>query len=130
LLIFNEDFTKAKIIDLKSGKVHPVKHGSQTQLYALFTTIEYPKLENLTTELWYCDQDGKIVQKDFTKKKILALFNYWDRRIMQLLNDKTYHSKPSEPACMFCEWGFTEHSNKWVNKLGHCQDSLDKRYRL
>lgn len=130
LLIFNEDFTHATVIDLKSGKIHPVKHGSQTKLYALFTAMEYPKVENLTTQLWYCDQSGKIQAQDFTRKKILLMFNFWNRRISLMQSDTVFKANPHEHNCMFCAWGLKRHSNKWVNKDDSCDLSLDKRDRI
>jgi len=130
LLIFNEDFKHATIIDLKSGKEHPVKHGSQTQMYALFTSLEYPEVKNFTTQLWYCDQSGKITQRMYSKHDIQAYFNFWNTRISAMANDEAFYSRPSETACMFCEYGPEKHSNKWVNKTGTCSEGMDKRYRI
>lgn len=130
LLIFSKDFKHAIVIDLKSGKEHPVKHGSQTKLYALFTAVEYPLVENLTTQLWYCDQSGKIQAQDFTRKKILMMLNFWNRRIAAMHTDNTFTPNPHESNCMFCAWGLARHSNKWLNKNDTCQLSLDKRDRI
>lgn len=130
LLIFDEDFKHATIIDLKSGKEHAVKHGSQTQLYALFTALEYPQLETLTTQLWYCDKAGMIRSRDFTNEAIMKYFNYWNRRIGTMHKDLIYRPNPHESNCFFCAWGKKEHSNKWLNKDGTCTLSLDKRDRV
>lgn len=130
LLIFNEDFTHATVIDLKSGKVHPVKHGSQTKLYALFTAIEYPKVENLTTQLWYCDQGGKIRAQDFTRKNILMTLNFWNRRIGLMHKDTVFTAQPHEQNCYFCSFKIKEFANKWINPTGDCQLGLDRRQRL
>lgn len=130
LLIFSEDFKHATVIDLKSGKVHPVKHGSQTKLYALFTAVEYPEVENLTTQLWYCDQSGKIQAQEFTRKKIMFMLSFWNRRIGMLHSDTTFKPNPHEHNCFFCAWGKSIHSNKWLNKDDTCQLSLDKRDRI
>ena len=130
LLIFNEDFTHATVVDLKSGKIHPVKHGSQTKLYALFTALEYPGIKNLTTQLWYCDQSGKIQARDFNRKNILMNLNFWNRRIGNMHSDTVFTANPHEQNCMFCAWGLERHSNKWLNKDGTCDKSLDKRDRV
>lgn len=130
LLIFNEDFTEAKVIDLKSGKEHAVKHMSQTQLYALFTAMEYPDIEMLTTQLWYCDKSGKITSKEYSREKILKYFNFWHRSINLMHTDTKLRAKPHESNCMFCEYGPKIFSNKWVNKTGDCSLGLDKRNRL
>lgn len=130
LLIFNEDFTHATVVDLKSGKVYPVKHAAQTQLYALFTAMEYPQIENVTTQLWYCDQSGKITAKDFTREDILMYFNFWHRSISQMHKDYKFIPKPSEQACFFCSYKQAKHANKWVNPTGDCELSLDKRDRI
>ena len=130
LLIFNEDFTEAKVIDLKSGKMHHVKHQSQTQLYALFTAIEYPDVQKLTTQLWYCDQGGAIRAKEYSRENILIYLNFWSRRISLMHQDLTFRENPHEQTCMFCDYGQEKHSNKWVNKNGACSLSLDKRDRI
>ena len=130
LLIFSEDFKHAKVIDLKSGKIHHVKHGKQTKLYALFTALEYPELETITTQLWYCDQSGKIQSQEFTKEKVLFFFNFWDRHITTMHEDIDFIASPHEANCFFCEWKRKEHANKWINPTGDCQLSLDKRDRI
>jgi len=130
LLIFSEDFKHATVIDLKSGKIHPVKHGSQTKLYGLFTALEYLGIEDITTQLWYCDQSGKIQAQDFTRKKILMMLNFWNRRIGAMHSDTFFKANPHEQNCMFCAWGLKKHSNKWLNKDDTCSLSMDKRDRL
>jgi len=130
LLIFSEDGKHADVIDLKTGREYPVKHGSQTQLYALFTAMEYPDVESVTTQLWYSDQSGLIRAKDFTRDKILMYFNFWNRRIGQMHSDDKFLPNPHEKNCMFCAWGLVKHSNKWVNKDDTCDLSKDKRDRL
>jgi len=130
LLIFSEDGTSAKVIDLKSGRVHSVKHSSQTQLYALFVAVEYPKVTDLTTQLWYCDQNGKITSKDYTRKQVMIYMNFWNRLITKMHTDTSFLPNPHEQNCMFCNYGLREHSNKWVNKTGDCELSLDKRFRV
>ena len=130
LLIFSEDFKHAYVIDLKSGKEYPVKHGSQTQLYGLFTAIEYPEVETITTKLWYCDKAGLTRTKEFPRDKIMKYFNFWDRKINAMHTDNVFRPNPHEKNCMFCNWGLERHSNKWVNKDGSCDLSMDKNDRI
>ncbi len=136
LLIFSEDFKSAKVIDLKSGKIHQADHQQQTQLYALFTSIEYPDVEELTTQLWYCDQDGLVTEKTYDKFTIGRYFGYWDSRLKSMWNDNTWRTQEHPRACMFCAYGANgkgelkeDHSNVWTQKLGLCDKSMDKRYR-
>jgi len=132
LLIFNEDFTHATVIDLKTGRKHgnEVKHGQQTQLYALFTAIEYPRIQTLQTQLWYSDQKGAISAKDFTRDNVLMYLNFWNRSIEQMHADNNFFPNPHEQNCMFCSYGLVNHSNKWISKTGDCPDSRDKRDRI
>lgn len=130
LLIFSEDFKHATVIDLKSGRIHGVKHAAQTKLYALFTAIEYPTIENITTQLWYCDQSGKIQSRDFTREKIMYSMNFWNKRIGAMHVDTDFIPRPHEQNCMFCEWGDPKFNNKWINRTGDCMLTLDKRQRI
>lgn len=127
LLIFNKDFTSCQVIDLKSGKRYrnEVKHAKQTQLYAVATAIRYPDLKNLVTELWYCDL-GLIHTKPFTGQQALAFKRYWDNEMSEMADDVLFDHKAAQNTCMFCAYGPTEHSNKWVNKTGDCTDGRSK----
>lgn len=127
LLIFSHDFKKCQVIDLKSGKRYrnEVKHAKQTQLYAVATAIKYPDLENLVTELWYCDL-GLIHTKPFTNQQALAFKRFWDNEMAEMSEDVLFDHKAASNTCMFCAYGPTEHSNKWVNKTGDCTDGRSR----
>ena len=132
LLIFtNAEKTHARVIDFKTGKRYgnEVKHAQQTQLYQLAAFMRYPSLQSVTTELWYLDQKHGPAKNDFTRAQGERFRTSWDRRMNEMCNDTEFKARPHEKSCMFCCYGKTEHSNKWVNKSDDCQKSMDKRDR-
>ncbi len=122
-----DDDTKARVCDIKSGKRYgnENKHQRQLQLYALAAFHRYPKLYGIEAELWYSDL-GLIHKKYFSRKSIMCQQRFWDTRIEQMRTDTEFKSKPNISSCMFCAYGKKEHSNRWVNKTGDCQDSCSK----
>jgi hypothetical protein len=134
LLIFNEDFTHATVIDLKSGKRrnNEVKHGQQTQLYGLFTAIEYPNLEIINTQLWYCDLSGQIIAKEYKRDDILLYLNFWDRSINKMHKDLEFIPNSAEPNCIFCEYKDPKYNTmkKYINPNGLCLNARDKLMRI
>jgi len=127
LLIFDEyDPTSAQAIDFKSGKRYgnELKHQRQLQLYALAAFERYPELNSISAELWYIDL-GLIHKQHYNRAKILAQKNYWNSRINDMRDDTTYEPNANKSSCKFCAYGAKEHSNKWVNKSGHCKYSTE-----
>jgi CRISPR/Cas system-associated exonuclease Cas4 (RecB family) len=130
LLIFtNSDRTHARVIDFKSGKRrnNEIKHASQTQLYGTAAFKRFPQLETITTELWYVDTEKEPVKTEFTRAQCLRFEAFWDRKMKKMTEDTEFKAKPHIRTCMFCPYGKKEHSNKWVNKSGDCQLSMDKK---
>jgi len=119
------DPTKARICDIKSGKRYnnESKHQRQLQLYALAAFHRYPDLYAVESELWYSDL-GLIHKKYMTRPQILPQQTFWDNKIAAMQNDLFFVPKPSVKTCNFCPYGKKKHSNKWVNKSDHCQESI------
>lgn len=118
LLVWADDYT-AIDVDYKSGKRYgnEIKHGQQLQLYQLATLMRYPATENITTELWYLDQN-EIASQSYTRKQGLRFFNGFNARGVTMTSDKTFKAKPSVYSCRFCP--YRTGMNKWVCGTGDC----------
>lgn len=104
-LVF-ESPEKAIAIDYKTGKKfgNEIKHGEQLQLYQLVTFLRYPKLEEVTTELWYLDVD-EITPAKFTRSQGLRFQKSWDKRGNALTSAVEFPPNPNVHSCKWCMYG-------------------------
>lgn len=118
-LVFESEYT-AIIIDYKTGKQYgnEMKHGEQMNLYQLCAFLRYPKLEEITVELWYLDQDG-LTTKKFTRDQGLRFLRHWDKRGNTLTTASTFPPNGNIHTCKWCYLGEREggagicKSGKW-----------------
>lgn len=117
-LVFLSD-TEAVAIDYKTGRKfgNEIKHGEQLQLYQLVTFLRYPKLESITTELWYLDQD-EITSVTFTRSQGLRFKPRWDSRGTALTTCSNWPANPNIHSCKWCMYG------PWGS--GHCAVGVQK----
>lgn len=97
---------EAIVIDYKTGKKfgNEIKHAEQTQLYALNAVLRFPDLEEVTTELWYLDQD-ELTRATFTRSQILRFKANWDRRGHALTDCTVFPPNPNIHSCKWCQYG-------------------------
>ena len=97
---------EAIVIDYKSGKRfgNEVKHAEQTQLYALNSIFRYPKLEEITTELWYPDAKD-LTSVTFTRQQVLRFKHNFDRRGHAMTSCTDFPANPNIHVCKYCEYG-------------------------
>lgn len=97
--------TEAVVIDYKTGKKtgNEVKHADQLHLYQLATFLKYPKLENITVELWYTDQDD-VTSSEFSRAQGLKFFRGFDERARRLTNDVELKPRPNRFVCGRCPY--------------------------
>lgn len=97
---------QAIVIDYKSGKKfgNEVKHSEQTQLYALNAVLRFPKLEEVTTELWYLDVK-ELTSVTFTRAQILRFKANFDRRGHAVTDCKVFPPNPNVFTCQYCQYG-------------------------
>lgn len=100
------DAYSAIIIDYKSGKRfgNEVKHAEQTQLYALNAVMRYPKIETITTELWYVDTD-EIASATFSREQILRTKASWNRRGTIMTTATEFPPNGNVFSCQWCLYG-------------------------
>jgi hypothetical protein len=110
---------QAIAIDFKSGKKfgNELKHAEQLQLYQLVTFLRYPKLEEVTTELWYLDVD-ELTQATFTRFQGLRFMKSWDKRGNNLTTCQEFPPNANKWSCRYCPYGMPQ--NGFENGTGHC----------
>lgn len=103
------DPTHAIVIDYKTGRKYgnEVKHAEQLQLYQLVAFLRYPKLEKVTSELWYLDQpDGQnITSMTFTRPQGLRFKGGFDKRGTALTTNTDWKPNPNIHSCKWCQYG-------------------------
>ena len=119
--IFLDEAT-ALVVDLKTGKRfgNEVKHAAQCNLYQLAAFVRFPQLQKIYTELWYCDID-ELARMEFTRNQGMKFLKGFNERGLLMTNTTEFKPKPNQKTCMFCPYGPSETSNKWVTKSGHCK---------
>lgn len=89
--------------DYKSGRPYPVKHMDQMQMYALGGFKRYPDVVQITTELWYLDQD-MITSTTFKPKAATAIQNSLGRRVARMRSDDEFRPASHQYACRYCPY--------------------------
>jgi CRISPR/Cas system-associated exonuclease Cas4 (RecB family) len=100
------DESEAIVIDWKSGKKfgNEMKHLDQTKLYAIAAFMKYPKLQKVTTELWYVDQD-EISSYTYTRDQAERMLPRLEARVRLMMEDTVFRPRPSVPNCKYCPYG-------------------------
>lgn len=95
----------ATVIDYKTGRKfgNEIKHGQQAQLYQLGAFLRYPDLEEVTTEIWYIDQD-EIATMEFTRNQGMRFFKHWDNRMKTMTQDVEFKPNPNMNSCRWCPY--------------------------
>lgn len=104
------DETHAIVIDYKSGRKfgNEVKHAEQLHLYQLVTFLRYPKLQFVTAELWYIDQD-ETTSKTFTRMQGLRFREGFNKRGVTAVGCESFPANPNKFSCQWCPYKNTEH---------------------
>jgi hypothetical protein len=104
------DPTHAIAIDFKTGRKYgnEVKHAEQLILYQLCTFLRFPKLETVTAELWYFDQD-EITSKTYTRSQGLRFKDNWNRKGSELLSCTEFKPASNKYSCRWCPYLDTPH---------------------
>ena len=108
------DPTHAAVVDYKSGKRfgNEVKHAEQLQLYAVCSLLRYPAVEQVTTELWYLDQN-ELASFVMTRKQMPKYLKLFDRRGREMTEDTVFKPNPNIFSCKYCPYG--------PDRQGDCQ---------
>jgi len=96
------------VIDYKTGRKfgNEIKHSEQGQLYQLAAFLRYPKLEEITIEFWYTDQDD-MTQVKYTRRNGMRFLPGFDRRGNAVTDATEFPAKPNLFNCKWCPFGPT-----------------------
>jgi hypothetical protein len=108
------------LIDLKSGKKYgnEVKHNQQGQLYAIGAFLEFPEVDLINVQFWYCDQQGKKTKKDYPRSWLPKAMGIWQKKGLKVTEATDFPPKPNVLNCKFCDFGT-------VNGTGICQYAVE-----
>lgn len=115
LIVFMSDEDAAGV-DFKTGKKfgNEIKHAEQLQVYSLSTFLRFPKLQHITTELWYLDVDDLSTVEVTRKRALERYLPVFDGRFRKMTDATTFPTKPNIHSCRYCPYGDT----------GHCSDRV------
>ncbi len=101
------------VIDYKTGRKfgNEVKHAQQAQLYQLGAFLKFPKLQEITTEIWYLDQN-EMADMTFTRTEGMKLFALWNNKNIAMTTATEFPPSPNAYNCKWCPYG--------PKKSGHC----------
>ena len=108
--------TEAVVIDYKTGRRfgNEIKHAEQNQLYQLATFLRYPKIQKVTAELWYLDQD-ELHSMVFSRAQGLRFFNGINNKATEMTTAVSFPPSPNIFACKYCPYLHTEHCSHGVS---------------
>jgi RecB family exonuclease len=108
---------EAVSIDYKSGKRfgNELKHAEQMQIYTIGTFRKYPKLQKVTTELWYLDQN-ELATMTYTREQGLRYIKNYERRGSLLTDCEEFPANPNQFTCRWCPY-----KPQALGGTGHCQ---------
>jgi RecB family exonuclease len=106
----------AVVIDYKTGKRYgnEFKHAEQMQLYQLGAFIRYPKLEKITVELWYTDQN-EIARTEYRRDQGLRFVAGVEKRMDAMTSETDFMPNPNAYNCRWCPYKPEERGG-----TGHC----------
>lgn len=107
---------EAVVVDFKSGKRwgNELKHGEQLRLYQLGAFLKYPKLEKITVELWYTDQD-ELHDQTFTRDQGMRFLEGFAKRGEKLTTETDFAPNPNSFSCKWCPYKPERYGG-----TGHC----------
>ena len=78
------------------------------------TFLRYPKLERITVELWYIDQD-EITSQTYLRHQGLRFKDGFNRRGVKFTDTTEWPANPNIHSCKWCPYG------PWEGGTGDCQ---------
>ena len=96
---------RAVLIDYKTGRRYgnEVKHAEQCQLYQVGAFLRMPKLQEITTELWYTDQN-EMATMTFTRKQGMFFLKGFNNRGIAITQATSFPSNPNAFSCRWCPY--------------------------
>lgn len=111
-----DDGKAALAVDFKSGKRfgNEVKHQEQMEIYTFTSLLRHPEVQEMTTELWYWDQD-ELRTQTYTRKQGLALLPKYEARGKRVTAATEFPANPNKFTCRYCPYRKEQSGGN-----GHC----------
>lgn len=106
-LTFQITPTHHAVVDYKSGKRwgNEIAHEQQKQTYAIGMFLRNPKLQKVTTELWYLDLPTEdIYPSVMIRAQAMALLKNLDARMKKMTSTVAFPPSPDKRTCRFCPY--------------------------
>lgn len=100
------------VVDYKSGKRfgNEVKHAEQLQLYGLTALIRNPKVELVTAELWYIDQN-ELASFTMKRTQLQRYIGIFDRKGREITDTSRFPPNPNIFSCKYCPYHASKQGN-------------------
>lgn len=97
------DDGSADIIDFKTGRKYETNQ-EQMDLFSTGPFMKWPKIEHVTTRLWYLDQPrDNVVEQEFTRDDFERIKKEWEKRIRPMFADTKFAPRPND-KCRWCDF--------------------------
>lgn len=99
------DSKHSVVVDHKTGKRfgNEVKHAIQLQLYGLTALIRFPKLQVVTNELWYLDQN-ELASFKMRRDHMGKYLRYFDTKGREFTEETEFKPNPNIHSCKYCPY--------------------------
>lgn len=116
VVLFSKDYTKAQVIDWKTGKAHTAEEKPEyvdsLAQYSVGLMSAFTKLEHVESRLVFTDAGQEVVGSQLGRDQLVAEQARWDMAAKPMLTDSLFKPKPGR-SCTWCAFS--------QNKGGPCQ---------
>lgn len=114
-----------RVVDYKTGKPKPERHGESLRLYALAVLLTEPNVETLETGVWYVDYEARPQVLGVYQGDLAAAVRrekaYWEGEVRDALKAaKGWKATPGR-ACDWCPYSCKRYDAQ--NRPGPCADA-------
>lgn len=105
-VVYDDD--TADIVDFKTGKMYDTNQ-EQMELFSCGPFMKFPKVEAITTRLWYLDvpdpkgNGANVVEQQFSRDDFERIKGEWTQRIVPMFKDKRFAPTPND-KCRWCHF--------------------------
>jgi len=125
LAYITPEFDEAVVADTKTGRVYPVKHAMQGQMYGLSAVLRDERIAKIHTEFWYVDQD-QIKITTYTRAQIMRYLEGFNNRFIRMTTATDFPPKPNTHNCRFCPYKIGRIGKNGPMGTGHCKEAPDQ----
>ena len=118
---------EALVVDHKTGKRawNEVKHAEQMKFYAMATFLRYEQVQQVTTELFYCDENN-LIRHVHRRNRIAQTVRKYTKIGENYTRERAaWPAKPGRSQCFFCPYKTGMIGKHGPEGLAICDRNLD-----